>query len=527
MSKVTQEFQAVGEERIARAYEQMARKATELQDRVDKLAAASEKGAAQGARGHSRLDEALDRNVGRVRGLAMQYLGLQAIIQAVTEDMQRQAELQGESLDAHRNLAQGQAELFLNTFGQDEATKQKYFAAAQRISAQTGVPEPDVLKSLGRQAGRGINLSAEQIIAAQELATRLGRHTPEQIEPLSTVIQQTMRATGMSAEWSAALAQSGAAAAFPGDPRLQSRFLQQALTGSLANINKPDALAAEQIFELAGALSQAGGEERGEAGRTATISLLAQFDEFREGRGKWAMQVAGRSFPVPLKDAPTRPGDFIDWLRAHPAQMQRFFDKASFEQHYEGIIRRMIMDPSSQVGQLYEGSKEAVRPDIAALQRQLAELERATPQIQRATAASQATATIEQAKARADRDAVTKTLREMRDEAFKIATASGQRHLSAFESRIVYGLRDLGGYLFNEQPERYAGDIAALREEILNASSWGVVNRLDPEERRVYDLLTQLLENAQQQLAELKAANRSGPGASPALNAQHGLQNER
>jgi hypothetical protein len=54
-----------------------------------------------------------------------------------------------------------------------------------------------------------------------------------------------------------------------------------------------------------------------------------------------------------------------------------------------------------------------------------------------------------------------------------------------------------------------------------------MVSKLDPEQRRVYDLLTRLLENAEQQLAELRAANRSGPGTSPALNAQRGLQNER
>ena len=38
--------------------------------------------------------------------------------------------------------------------------------------------------------------------------------------------------------------------------------------------------------------------------------------------------------------------------------MKRFLDKASFERHYEGIIRRMIMDPESQVGKLLADTRE-------------------------------------------------------------------------------------------------------------------------------------------------------------------------
>jgi len=458
---------------------------------------------------------------GALGRLAAGFLTVGAVAQAYNRDLERQIQLQMESLAAHRALAGGQAEMYLNTFGESAEAIARRNAAAQRISAATGVPEHVIAQTIARQSGRGVGLSAEQVIEATGIAARLGRHTPEQIEPLGTVIQQTMRATGKSGTWSAALAQSAAAAAFPGNPTLQARFLQQTLTGSLANINEPDAAAAEQVMEIGAWLSQAGGEERGEAGRTATIRMLAQFDEFREGRGPWAISRGGRKFNPAIKDAPTRPLDFVEWLRSNPGQMKRFFDRATFEAHYEGIIRRGIMQPESQVGRLLADTIAEVKPDEGALEQVLQRLERGTPQITQSALDAEGQTAVEQYKARATRPAVTASLRKLREEAF--AAASRHRHLTPVEVGIMShgfdtplghlpGLRDTAGYLKGQQAEYFLGDIKAARDELLQGGLFGKrPDQLGAEQKAVYDLLTKLIENGEKQLEELKKLTKPQP----------------
>jgi hypothetical protein len=529
--QVKQEFKSVGQESIVNALNQIAKGYDNLGDRVEKLYRATANGGERAKREHADFDMILARQISTVGGLATSWLSVQSVVQALNADYQRTIELQNQASEARGKLARGHAEIFLNTFGQSDQDKQKLLGAAQTISGKYNVPEADVAASLGRQAGRGVGLSLDQIIAAQDMATALGRHTPEQIEPLSTVIQQTMRATGKNVQWSAALAQSGAAAAFPGDPRLQSRFLQQALTGSLANISKPDAASAEQVFEVAAALSQAGGEERGEAGRTATISLLAQFDEFREGRGKWAYTspYGGKPRNRPVAGAPSAPGDMIEWLRENPNHMKRFFDKASFEQHYEGIIRRMVMEPGSQVGKLYSDTRAAVGPDVRNLERQLVDLESGSSPISRSVFESRGRNTVEQRKARLNRADVTSNLDKDRDEALKLLRESWAGHYLPIERSFGLGANDALSWLTNSQAESRLGDIKNMREEVLQGSRIfkTTPDKLNPESREVYDALTKLIENGERQIAELKNLNGRQPSAGPAMNMQRGIHSER
>jgi hypothetical protein len=553
MAVVNQEFSASGQETIERAYRDLAKDVVRLEQQLQKLSQTSSRGAKEGTEHHSALDRILQRQMATLGGVAASWLSVQKVMELVNAELERTMRLQDAAAGAHEDLARGHAELFLNTFGQDDATKQKYLSAGKRISALTGVSESAVMSSLGRQAGRGINLTADQIIAAQEYATRLGRHTPEQIEPLSTVIQQTMRATGKDAQWSSALAQSGAAAAFPGNPMLQSRFLQQALTGSLANIDKPDARSAEQIVEIAAWLSQAGGEERGEAGRTAAISMLAQFEEFREGRGKWQVTTPGgmKLSPRPIKDAPSAPGDFIAWLQKNPSQMRRFFDKASFEQHYEGIIRRGMMDPSSQVGKLLAETQETVKPDIPALQRQLADLERGTPQISTANEAAKTRNRQIQVAGRKTIEALQKEARGM------IVGQEGSP--SALDLTKDYGppawienAANWFGQRFTFDPieqtawatlqRRSASIRGRVGSDRLGRPMIGGVegalqtiptpdSMLSNQQRAALDVVNAQLKRLEEIRDEIKQLRSEGssrtPAAGPAMNMQRGAQNER
>jgi hypothetical protein len=149
------------------------------------------------------------------------------------------------------------------------------------------MPEGLVAELIGEQAGRGANLSPDQIIDAADVAAQLTRHTPEQFRPTAAGIQQIMRIGKVGSKEAGSLFQSAAAAAYPGNPELQARMVQQSIASGIANSPAQDLQTVEEIAEYAAAASQVGGEERGEAVRTAMVALIAQQREFAEGRGPW------------------------------------------------------------------------------------------------------------------------------------------------------------------------------------------------------------------------------------------------
>lgn len=493
-------------------------------------------GAAEPMRRAVSLQESLNglwtMAVPKLAAMYSAYQLVQSALAAFNRDMQQQQQLQRESLTAHKGLASAQAELWLNTIGQDPATTAKYEAAAARISRDTGINEKIVGQTLYRQAGRGVALNPEQIIASSGLAAELTRHNQEQFQPLASLFQQTMRVSGKSPEWSAAIAQSGAAAAYPGNPTLQARFLGQSFTSALPHFPNANDKTVEQLFELSSFVSQAAGEERGEAARTTITALGAQLAEFREGRGAWEVTGSfGRKSSRPVKGMPENPLDAIRWMQANPGQMKRFLDKVSFERQFEGIWRQAIMEPDSVMGKLLAATETAVKPDLEGFAQQRERMRAGTPQVRITNADEEAASIINQFKSRATRPAVTDSIRGMRDEAAKIA-APYLPGTSAVDRQLDQWLNDTAGYWTGRQAESYLGHMRGMRRTMLGGGRGVLLPDRSPEsmpaeQRAVLELLNKLIEKAEQQIAELKKQNQSAPSASPAAQNDIGRQRER
>lgn len=486
------------------------------------------------AGGLERADQVLRRHFGNVirdaGGLAVTFGSLATVITAVTEAVQRELDLQRGALEAHKSVAGGQAEIILNTFGMSNAERQReLFEPARQIAAETGLPETLIAQTLGRQMGRGVGLSNEQVRQSVGMAARIARHTPEQVRPLASLIQQIMRTGGLDVENAAGLAMSAAGAAYPDDPALQARFLAQSLSSGLANVKAPTAKSVEEVLELGAWISQAAGEERGEAGRTSVTAFLAQMTEFREGRGPW--EIAG---PMGTKlrpkrpDAPTDPLDFVAWLRANPVEARRFTDKMSFERQFEGIWRNLILDPTSREAGLFDATRGEVKPDVALLKRQIADIERGTPQLQVATADKQREARDALIKGQLTPEAITDSMRKERDRA--IALAQKHRKEDWLTEFLVRKSSDFGGWLSPEsQAQRYADQIEWAKKSVLQGNRFAPTtpDRLSPEQRQIYDRLSEMADTAKKQLEELKALRASQPSAAPAMNGQRGAHSER
>lgn len=465
----------------------------------------------------------------QVTGIVGQYLAIETALQAVNQQMQVNVDLQKGAADAQKLMASGQAEIALNTFGRSDEERQKLYDAGQRISRlgfQPGVIE----RTLGRQAGRGGDLSLDQIISATESAAHLTRHTPEQLEPTAQGIQQLMKYGVPSALEAASLFQSATSEAYPGHPALQARMLQQSVASGMANLPKEvqDARSAEQILEISAAASQVGGEERGEAVRTATNRVIEQMGEFVRGEGAWARTGKfGRKLHPKVAGLDMHPGDFFKQLEKRPADAKRFWDSISMEQQYKGIVRNMLSDPESAQAKTYAGVESRVRVNVPALKDQLRAIDEGTPQLKTATQAGEAQSTQTLADAAKTISARRDTARQITADALKSSAPYGRR--TTYMQRFYQLLADPLG----RHPEETG--LSFLRERRREMErGWSMSGQVpglknDSAEaglnRQVLDSQIKLLEQIRD---EIKLLSRSpAPSAAPAANAQRNVHGER
>jgi hypothetical protein len=469
----------------------------------------------------------------QVVGIVGGYLAIETALQAVNQQMQVNVDLHKGAADAQKLVAGGQAEIALNTFGRTPAERQKLYDAGKRITGDTGFkPIGAIERTLGRQAGRGGDLSLDQIISATDIAAHLTRHTPEQLEPTAQGIQQLMKYGVPTAAKAAALFQAAASEAYPGDPGLQARMLQQSVASGMANLPKgaQNAQSAEEILELSAAASQVGGEERGEAVRTAMVALIAQKQEFVEGRGPFAVSGRfGRVRHPKVAGAPESPRAFFEWLRQNPMQGRRFWEKANFERQYEGVLRSMLMDPNSDQAKALAGVQERVHANVPALTEQLQAIEGGTPQLKTATQG----ATSESRQTLAD---AAKTISARRDLARQIVA-------DTMQSSAPYGRRTpfMQGFYqrladpFGRHPEETG--LKFLRERRAEMEhTWSMSGAIasgprptSPEaelNRRLLDEQIKVLTQIRDEIRDLYKAQPT-PAAAPAANAQRNVHGER
>jgi len=496
-------------------YKGLAQQVTRLEDQVHKLTTSSERGMAGLLRGAA--------------GAATQFIGLHAVIQSVNDDMAKMVRLQGEAAAAQRNLAGGQAEIILNTFGLDEKTVLKIAERGKEISAKYGLPQPLVEATAGRLMGAGVG-PFEKRMEALEVAASLTRHTPEALGPTALAVQQTQKMTGMSAEEAASLMQSAGSAAFIGDPAMQARFLQQVMSGVVASSSGDRRVAAEQGLELGSWLTQVVGEERGESARTAGISLAAQMNEFFT-EGLKIDGPGGMKLRVKPPEDPGSPIDRFRYLQEHPEFARPFLDRASFERLFESSIKKAILSPESAEAKLLAETEQTVKVDVPALKQQVQRLQTLTPQLATTTTAKQGETLVEHFKAELTRGGVTDSLRNLREEGQ--TAASRFRHFTPLEVGIGNKIGDVFGYFQGNEAERILEDLRFTRKDVLQSGALFPrgVEQLSPDERRVVDLLDKLIANGEQQLAQLKAISErerpQPPAVGPAANAEPGRHRER
>ena len=225
---------------------------------------------------------------------------------------------------------------------------------------------------------------------------------------------------------------------------------------------------------------------------------------------------------------PALPLDAIKWFQQNPEQAKRFLEKATLEQLFEGPFRRLIQgDPEQK--KLLEQTVAGISTDTKPLDEQVKAIAEGTPQMKQNTLDAQGKAVIEQYQSNFARGAVTDSLRGMRDQA---AAASAKFRRADFLQRLgTQQVVDLSTWATGNRAEGFAFQIKMMKRELeLERGPTGRLRErttaMSGEERDVYDLLKQLLANAEKQLVEMRLRNRPQPVAAGAQG-ERGGQREK
>jgi hypothetical protein len=262
--------------------------------------------------------------------------GVLLAMRLITAELEKQKQLQTEAKNIQITLAGAQQELLANMPAATARERRAMLATGGRIAMETGVSEPQIALALAQALSAGAG-QQQAAIAATALAARYKAHAPEAIPQLAGALLDLSKVTGTTdpaVNFGYLTTLAGMSRVV--SPRLQSQNIPRALISTLAYGGT-----ARGAGALFAALTSAGGEVSGEMTGTTMAALAGQLASF------WAEQ--GRRLPI----AETMMGR-IAALQADPRMAQRFIAQATFERKQAGLIRQLMLEPTSDVARTYQ-----------------------------------------------------------------------------------------------------------------------------------------------------------------------------
>lgn len=536
MAAVTQEFKAVGDEAIARAYEKLAQRCAALEAQNAKLGGTSE-------RSSQRASQGLDRLTTSVRTTAAQYAGLQQVLSGLWNSFDQVEQRGREALNAQTSWAAAQARLIHNSVGKPEDVKANVDFAQQIVkSGFPSLPMAQDAVSNAVSAAAGNDALARQAVFE---AHKYTKHTPQLLDPYSGAAVDIAMKTGVNAEEALALAFSSQSIGRVADPGLNAKNLAKAL-GRAGGAQRGDRrVAGEAAGEIFSWLTTETGDTEGSSSATAMANLAAHLDEmFTKGIQK-RLPWGGTHRIRPNIPDPGNARDRMIALFNDPAAGRAFAEHFKMEAGFEEVVDRAILDPNSSQRANFKAMVEAVGYDVPALRARQAQLDSLTPQLSMSNkeAASAANKALDQAFNFRDstgasaNEAVRTLYRDTMEHSTFPAPLRG-----LYES-LVLKPQQFGdwmtGYDQNQRAvellERRRDEITVRNRSILGGRSYfdrpRSYDELNPREQQQYTRINEEIELRREMLNEQKQTNqllrKRQPSAGPAMNAQRGAQSER
>ncbi|TWU39153.1 hypothetical protein Q31b_42380 [Novipirellula aureliae] len=264
-----------------------------FEDMIRPLEKLDPKMAAEARRMHAHFDGIKDKSnntfksagafaLEEIAAIGTAYLGLQELVGLVSKAMEDQRQRLVDASEGHRSFATAQQEAFKNLSTLPSQQQVEILTTGvKQIAMDEGIADlASIAKGFGDVRSAGANVP--QMYDAVGTSAKINGLTQDLIDEVAVGLFDVMKATGINnAKQSANLVLAIGSEAKIKDP---GKLVETMAPIANAGANAADPLrrseAATDAMALGAALSKAGGDDKGESTRTATMALVGRVDAF-------------------------------------------------------------------------------------------------------------------------------------------------------------------------------------------------------------------------------------------------------
>lgn len=477
------------EARLFKSYQRVVEQAKKLDESQRTLKRSSEDSSKTATSG-------LDRMVGSLRNVALQYVGISQAIQAWNSYLEHNKRLARESSDATMTLAQSQAAVVKNLGDVSDVAAKTFLEKVQQVTSDLRLPSAAAVNMTASSVLSAVGGNQQTTLNVVRAAAPLFRDRPEDMAVFGGSMADVMKASGLDAKKTAALM-----LAIQG----QARFTELAAfkevapalaAGDVVTRGDRERNVRETAALFAGIGSRAGDVE-GNVTKTAVANLVVKL----------------------AKVAPDLDTTFerLAYARERPG-LQKQLLKGGFRGPTVPIIQELLQGGDTQTSRMVQDSFEKMQASESAYDRKVSQLAGLTTQLALSSGAQASKGNLEQFLT-TNKLAIDAEARRIRDETLD-KTRRGVM-LGDFQTWWTLAYSRLGGYgdttvekATNALRERRAGiagrwEPGVFRGEVTEREMRG----LGPEEREMVGLINRQLE-VLEQLAAVQRNLAESPGKS-------------
>ena len=479
------------------------RKALQAAKEKEKLEREAADAAKKNADQHKQDLEAQDAGLARVGAGLMTVLGtyvsLNAVLNAVAENYERQFEMQQRIAQQNATVGASQIDAALSMLGASDETKGAAFRRIGSINESTGFGNVGALNKAFSASLTASGGNIEASLNAVETAAAISGGREDLIEPYASAALGISLRTGRSTDESLGAVLKAGELGGVKNPDKQARLYRSvAASGAAIDRTGNTAEAARQSMAIAATASSIVGDETGESTATFTGSLEARLAEFFQGRTGAPADSMGR----------------IAALQKDPALFKQFDDKYNFEVKFDAVANRILSDPNYQGSQMLRSNNAQLGYDAANYRAQVQSTKTATPELRALARQNKARAAAESSMASNPNAGALAEIESLRQQAYDIVApiSSAPNVMFSTVGAIPRVLSKLGGEQM--QAKALIAETQDIRDYIESYEGIGVGGAPMSQAREQLDKLIAL---QQESLAEMKrnTAAQTKPAVRP------------
>lgn len=527
-----------------KAYADLARQVAKLEAANQRLVGEVDKFATKGVRGQRAMNDFVQHGVSLVSSMAVQWVGVTAMISAATAAAQEYYRVIRETADVQITVGDAQAKLFKNLATSTTPEKIAFTERVTKMQQESGFQS---LPAMLVAAAEGASASAGNIPATEEAlraSVALTRDEPQDLQTLVGAALDIQKASGVNDAKKnlGFLMQVGTESRVAG-LRNTALTVAPAVSTAAKTVTSDQRQATIDAGALFAALSNEGVDPTGETTRNAVQVVSGELRSFFQEGVKVNRPGGGRPMLIKPKSDPNTIEGRLRVLQEDPRLRKAFMDTANFGRERFRIPFEQLVN-KGQTATAFEQARRNLSFDDKTYNQLAAELESATPQMKLSTQAKASQATTEGYKNAKTPMGIMAEVIKTRDEADTLTRNKyGQGGAWFLDPARKYVIDQV----WSDDADKVQGSIEFLQERqnfirtkgrsLLGNRGVGLrdPSQLNPQEKQDFDYLGEKIEELNRYMADLLQVQRDmnatikakTPSAAGAAQAEAGKGRER